>query len=94
MTRSVHARPPRVAQALLARLLPAAERAHLLALIDDLHALRRASDGAFRADAWYCTQALTFPLRMMLSAVITRPFPTSRETVSKLLYEPVTSSAD
>lgn len=56
-------RPPAIFRALLALLLPAGERSHLLAEMDDLHGRRATRSGRLRATLWYLRHTLGFGLR-------------------------------
>ncbi len=59
------ARPPRLAEALLARLLPAHERAEVVGDMAECHARRlQRGAGVLEAGLWYWRQALGVPMRL------------------------------
>ncbi|HET9368941.1 MAG TPA: ADOP family duplicated permease [Vicinamibacterales bacterium] len=79
--------PPASARRLLCALLPAGLRDDIAANLDDLHAARARAIGQWRADAWYCRQAVTFPVRFRLADVaLPHPFST-RTTLMRSFFQ-------
>lgn len=82
-------RPPRILRALLARLLPASERRHLMGEMDDLFASRERRYGRLRASLWHLRQSMRFPLsigREGLAGLLASPFGPFRDVLRDLTY--------
>lgn len=72
-------RPPRLARALLGRLLPRDIGDDASANLEDLYACRLQRHGRLRAGVWFWRQTVVFPLRMRLArAEGARPAPLTR----------------
>ncbi len=65
-------RAPRRWRALLARMLPPADRADLLAALDEMFVLRAARSSPWRARWWYRGQAVEFAVYLMIDAIRSR----------------------